>query len=140
MADDEGEYESLLCYATRELQCHVPGAIPRDLYDNERELLKILLTVVTEPVNDAAADTVEKFLQMETKKVDNIVDVLSLYPFVKITKGVNTTELCIWRGDITKLKVDGIVNAANSALLGCFKVNHACIGMANLELYRNSIT
>lgn len=26
----------------------------------------------------------------------------------------------LWRGDITRLQVDGIVNAANSRLLGCF--------------------
>ena len=33
----------------------------------------------------------------------------------------------LWQGDITTLEVDAIVNAANSALLGCFSPNHACI-------------
>lgn len=33
----------------------------------------------------------------------------------------------LWQGDITTLEVDAIVNAANSALLGCFTPNHACI-------------
>lgn len=36
-------------------------------------------------------------------------------------------QLYLWQGDITTLAVDGIVNAANSALLGCTIPNHNCI-------------
>src|SRR5699024_2118562 len=36
-------------------------------------------------------------------------------------------DVFLWQGDITQLKVDGIVNAANSQLLGCFEANHNCI-------------
>jgi O-acetyl-ADP-ribose deacetylase (regulator of RNase III) len=36
-------------------------------------------------------------------------------------------RLVLWRGDITTLKIDAIVNAANSGLEGCWQPNHACI-------------
>lgn len=36
----------------------------------------------------------------------------------------------IWKGDITRLKVDAIVNAANSRMLGCWGPLHACIDNA----------
>jgi len=36
----------------------------------------------------------------------------------------------MWQGDIAELPVDAIVNAANDALLGCFKPFHACIDNA----------
>lgn len=37
------------------------------------------------------------------------------------------SQLYIWQGDITRLATDGIVNAANSKLLGCTLANHHCI-------------
>ncbi|MDO4163928.1 MAG: protein-ADP-ribose hydrolase [Bacteroides sp.] len=39
-------------------------------------------------------------------------------------------RLCLWQGDITRLEVDCIVNAANSQMLGCFIPLHGCIDNA----------
>ncbi len=39
-------------------------------------------------------------------------------------------RISVWQGDITRLRVDAIVDADNSALLGCFCPCHGCIDNA----------
>lgn len=46
------------------------------------------------------------------------------------SKSVHGDKISLWQGDITRLKVGAIVNAANSQMLGCFVPCHRCIDNA----------
>ena len=51
-------------------------------------------------------------------------------------------QLCLWQGDITTLAADGIVNAANAGMTGCYSPCHGCIDncihtYAGVELRRD---
>lgn len=56
---------------------------------------------------------------LKEKEEKGIIDVRNL---PEIRKGIS-----IWQGDITSLKCDAIVNAANSGMTGCYVPNHRCI-------------
>lgn len=69
----------------------------------------------------------EEFLEIQDTylKTELSSDAVSLADLSEVA-----SNLFLWRGDITRLSVDGIVNAANSQLLGCFYPNHRCIDNA----------
>lgn len=63
----------------------------------------------------------DEYLQGETtaKGITDIADLTPIQP-----------GLYLWQGDITTLKCDAIVNAANSGMTGCYIPNHRCIDNA----------
>ena len=75
-------------------------------------------------------------VRMPKKMLDDVIKVQDEYLRGCIEeKGIVTLgdipvirdNLSVWQGDITRLKVDAIVNAANSQMLGCFYPCHTCI-------------
>lgn len=60
----------------------------------------------------------DEYLQEETAK-KGVTDVEDLTPM--------QPGIYLWQGDITALRCDAIVNAANSGMTGCYVPNHRCI-------------
>ena len=60
----------------------------------------------------------DEYLQAETA-AKGITELDGLSP---VAEGI-----CLWQGDITTLRCDAIVNAANSGMTGCYVPNHRCI-------------
>jgi O-acetyl-ADP-ribose deacetylase (regulator of RNase III) len=72
---------------------------------------------------------IDSLLQYELAK-KTIFDCNELSPVSKIfpDNHLKHPELIyLWKGDITSLKADAIVNAANDQMLGCFEPLHNCI-------------
>ena len=74
----------------------------------------------------------EKYIKIENEFLTEeninkgIVELNAIIPFIKYKE----IQICLWQGDITTLKIDAIVNAANSQGLGCFIPCHKCIDNA----------
>ena len=96
-------------------------SIPADT-DSQRQLLRGLLNI-REPRRIGAdfLQIQDEYLQEETaaKGITDAADLVPLQP-----------GLYLWQGDITTLKCDAIVNAANSGMTGCYCPNHGCIDNA----------
>jgi O-acetyl-ADP-ribose deacetylase (regulator of RNase III) len=88
----------------------------------QRKLLRVLLNIRhphTIPVE--TLKLLDSFLW--TERIDSgVVEMACLKPAVD--------NLFLWHGDICRLDVDGIVNAANEKMLGCFQPLHSCIDNA----------
>ena len=93
-----------------------------DNYEDKRLLLRGLMN--ERPPIKISPDFLkvqDEFLSYELSKMN-----LTSPKEIKEVKG----KIMLWQGDITSLKVDAIVNAANSQMLGCFIANHNCIDNA----------
>ena len=95
--------------------------IPSDEYNQERLLRSLFNIRMPKPVTNDFLQIQDAYLQEETAR-KGITDIADLEP---IQKGIY-----LWQGDITTLKCDAIVNAANSQMLGCFNPCHGCIDNA----------
>lgn len=97
---------------------------------DKKSLYRALVNVrQAKPITDEFLKIEDEYLQEELKSknvtdVKNIDTIKEKYPESNLKNG---NKICLWQGDITKLKIDTIVNAGNSQGLGCFIPNHNCI-------------
>ena len=86
----------------------------------QKQLLRALMNVRMPKEADPEFLAIQDAYLQEELKQKGVTDFRELKP---LQKGIY-----LWQGDITLLACDAIVNAANSAMCGCFVPNHTCIG------------
>ena len=94
--------------------------IPDDMEEQKRLLRGLMNMRAPRPIGKEFLKVQDEYLSAEVKE-KGISDCESLP-----ASPVNS-RLVLWRGDIATLKADAIVNAANSALRGCFVPCHSCV-------------
>ena len=93
-------------------------SVPNDK-SGQKLLLRGLLNIRMPKNCDQTFLTIQNEYLAEETAQKGITDSEHLVPV--------TDRICLWQGDITTLKCDAIVNAANSGMTGCYVPNHRCI-------------
>lgn len=103
-----------------------------DSYEDKRIALRSLMNIrMPRYMSENVLRVQDDFLTEEAKEKGIITS--EEIPTVEEQYGYKrpfADKLSIWQGDITRLSVDAIVNAANSQMLGCFVPCHKCIDNA----------
>lgn len=117
-------HEEKRIYLIRELLAELPDCSGMGIPDHEGEQKRLLRSLMNirppRPVSDQFLRIQDEYLREETAR-KGITDAAALP-----ASGLDS-RLLLWKGDITTLKIDAIVNAANSSLRGCFIPCHSCV-------------
>lgn len=97
------------------------AAIPNDT-EAQKRLFRALVNVRMPKSASREFLKIQGEYLREELRLKGITDIAELKPVMP--------DIYLWKGDITTLKCDAIVNAANSRMLGCFYPNHKCIDNA----------
>lgn len=115
----------LINYLIKENESIEVKEIPQNTSDKKRLYRSLCNIREPLPISEKYIKIENEFLKEENEE-KCIIDSNDITQFAKY-KG---TQICLWKGDITTLKIDAIVNAANSQGLGCFIPCHKCIDNA----------
>ncbi len=100
--------------------------------EEKKNVIRSLMNVrMPGELPDELVNLQDKYLQDE-QKAKGIVRVTDI-PTIKEefnSPSPFAETISLWQGDITRLQVGAIVNAANSQMLGCFVPCHGCIDNA----------
>ena len=69
----------------------------------------------------------EEFLKVQDEYLSEMIRERGIVDGEQLPRVKNNPKISLWQGDITTLRCGAIVNAANSALLGCWQPCHSCI-------------
>ncbi len=94
--------------------------IPSDK-DAQWQLLRSLMNV------RPALPVSKEFEEIQDEYLTALIAERGIVDAASLPVTISDPRLVIWRGDITTLKIDAIVNAANSQMEGCWQPCHACI-------------
>ncbi|MBR3018159.1 MAG: protein-ADP-ribose hydrolase [Clostridia bacterium] len=96
--------------------------------EGKKRLLRSLMNIrMPHPMEDRVLEIQNEYLCERIR--ENGIVTLSDIPTISDQGSSHAfaDRLSIWQGDITRLAVDAVVNAANAQMLGCFQPCHSCI-------------
>ena len=118
LKQDSAEYKDL----------ETTGYSPEEKKKTIRSLMNIRMP---RELSRALVDLQDEYLQeeLQAKGVVSLSDIPTIKEKYN-AKARFAEKISLWQGDITRLKIGAIVNAANSQMLGCFVPCHRCIDNA----------